>query len=205
MALISGRNVFSAGAVIYAAEHNTNDGTIWNEFNGNIDNANIKAGAAIADSKLAQITTASKVNGTAITGLASVPSGAGVLPTANGGMPSGVICMWSGTIATIPTGWYLCDGNNSTPNLTNRFIVCADADDGGVAKSTITGSALVSHDTGLIPAHTHTVPTGPSYDGVSGHISSAGRTPDATKTSSSYGTGTKVIPVFYALAYIMKG
>lgn len=48
-----------------------------------IVNADISTSAAIADSKLAQITTASKVSGTSITGLASLPSGAGVIPTAN--------------------------------------------------------------------------------------------------------------------------
>ena len=116
-------------------------------------------------------------------------------------IPSGVICMWHGSIATIPTGWYLCDGNNSTPNLTNRFVVCADADDGGVAKSTVTGSAAQTSD-GLIPAHTHTYTT---------HTNAAGSGPGANETQShpttntgSYGTGTKNIAVFYALAYIMK-
>ena len=49
----------------------------------NVVNADIDAAAAIADSKLAQITTASKVSGAAITGLASLPSGAGVIPVAN--------------------------------------------------------------------------------------------------------------------------
>lgn len=48
-----------------------------------ITNAMINSAAAIADSKLAQITTASKVSGAAITSLASVPAGAGVLPSAN--------------------------------------------------------------------------------------------------------------------------
>jgi len=48
-----------------------------------IVNADIGASAAIVDTKLAQITTASKVSGTAITGLASLPSGAGVIPDAN--------------------------------------------------------------------------------------------------------------------------
>lgn len=55
---------------------------------GGIVNADINASAAIADSKLAQITTASKVHGSSITGLASVPAGAGVLPVAN--LASGV-------------------------------------------------------------------------------------------------------------------
>lgn len=44
---------FSAGATIVAAEHNDNFDTIYNEFNGNIDNDNIKDSAAIALSKLA--------------------------------------------------------------------------------------------------------------------------------------------------------
>ena len=36
---------------------------------------------------------------------------------------TGVICMWSGTLASIPSGWALCDGNNGTPNLLDRFVV----------------------------------------------------------------------------------
>jgi hypothetical protein len=51
----------------------------------NITNSQISSGAAIADSKLAQITTGSKVHGSALTGLASIDSGAGVIPAANGG------------------------------------------------------------------------------------------------------------------------
>lgn len=49
----------------------------------NIVNADIATSAAIADSKLAQITTAGKVSGAAITAISSVPSGAGVLPNIN--------------------------------------------------------------------------------------------------------------------------
>lgn len=49
----------------------------------NIVDAQISSGASISDSKLAQITTASKVSGAALTSLASIPSGAGVIPAAN--------------------------------------------------------------------------------------------------------------------------
>jgi len=48
-----------------------------------IVNADIKSDAAIVDTKLAQITTASKVSGAALTGLASIPAGAGAIPAAN--------------------------------------------------------------------------------------------------------------------------
>ena len=43
----------------------------------------------------------------------------------NANIPKGVIVMWSGALATIPTGWALCDGNNGTPNLKDRFVVGA--------------------------------------------------------------------------------
>ena len=40
-------------------------------------------------------------------------------------LPSGVILLWSGSIASIPSGWFLCDGLNGTPNLIDRFVVAA--------------------------------------------------------------------------------
>ena len=42
--------------------------------------------------------------------------------------PVGGIILWSGSIAAIPSGWALCDGNNGTPDLRNKFIVGANAD-----------------------------------------------------------------------------
>ena len=49
---------------------------------------NADLAGSIADTKLSQITTASKVHGTSITGLASLPAGAGVVPVANLGSGS---------------------------------------------------------------------------------------------------------------------
>ena len=77
-------------------------GTVTNIVNDDID-----ASAAIADSKLAQITTAGKVSGTALTGLASIPSGAGVIPDANVNVPklTGTIqVVIDGAGGTITTG-----------------------------------------------------------------------------------------------------
>ncbi len=48
-----------------------------------ISGSDIASDAAIASSKLATISTAGKVDGAALTGLASIPSGAGVIPAAN--------------------------------------------------------------------------------------------------------------------------
>lgn len=83
MSIIIKTYTFSAGATIIAAEHNSNFDQLFNEINGNIDNNNIKLNASIVDSKLAQITSASKVSGAAITLLTSLPSAAGVIPNAN--------------------------------------------------------------------------------------------------------------------------
>jgi hypothetical protein len=41
----------------------------------------------------------------------------------NSSMPQGGIIMWSGTNASIPVGWNLCDGSNGTPDLTDKFVV----------------------------------------------------------------------------------
>ncbi len=40
-------------------------------------------------------------------------------------IPKGVIVMWSGSEDDIPLGWALCNGENGTPNLRDRFIVGA--------------------------------------------------------------------------------
>ena len=54
------------------------------------------------------------------------------------------IMMWSGNVNTIPQGWVICDGNNGTPNLTDRFIMGA-----GIVPPNASGSAT---------RHTHNVP-----------------------------------------------
>src|SRR6185369_12849934 len=32
-------------------------------------------------------------------------------------IPAGLIAMWGGLVANIPSGWLLCDGQNGTPDL----------------------------------------------------------------------------------------
>jgi microcystin-dependent protein len=145
-------------------------------------------------------------------------------------IPSGVIVMWSGSVATIPTGWLLCDGANSTPDLRNSFIIGANADDAGVAKTNITGSATQTggYKDAIVVSHTHTADAAGIHNHsyttftVGGpwiHQSSGGfaqsdtlnsrTTGDAgshTHTIASTGSsGTNAnLPPYYALAYIMK-
>ena len=83
-----------------------------------------------------------------------------------GGFSTGMIIEWYGSIASIPSGWHLCNGASGTPDLRNRFISGADADVGGVAKTTITGSALQS---GGSTSHSHTITDhGHTHQGNSG-------------------------------------
>ena len=85
-------------------------------------------------------------------------------------IPVGGIIMWSGNISDIPSGWNLCDGTNTTPNLVNKFIVGASSDLSGVAKTNIEGSYTVtggstSHNhSGNVGSHTLTTAQTPSHD-----------------------------------------
>jgi hypothetical protein len=59
-------------------------------------------------------------------------------------VPVGGIILWSGSVASIPADWALCDGTNGTPDLRNRFVVGA-------------GSTYAVDETGegSIPEHSH--------------------------------------------------
>ena len=63
-------------------------------------------------------------------------------------VPTGVIVMWSGSIASIPSGWYLCNGSNGTPDLRNRFVVGAG--------STYAVDATGGSADAIVVSHTHT-------------------------------------------------
>ena len=83
--------------------------------------------------------------------------------------PSGIITMWSGSISNIPKGWVLCDGQNGTPDLRDRFIVGAGksynvGDTGGANSVTLTVDNLPahSHTMGSAGSHTHTGSTNSS-------------------------------------------
>ena len=146
-------------------------------------------------------------------------------------VPSGIITMWSGTIATIPAGWYLCNGSNGTPDLRNKFIIGAYQDSAGVAYTTITGAntqtggskdaIVVSHthtatSTVTDPGHSHTVTASSSPPFNAGGNAVFGPATQTTSTSTtgitvatsvassgSSGTDANLVP-YYALALIMK-
>lgn len=84
-----------------------------------------------------------------------------------GGLPAGVIVMWAGTLATVPSGWNLCDGLNGTPDLRDRFIMGHSAGvdpggTGGAATHAHADHAALTHSGTGVGNHTFTQPAGHS-------------------------------------------
>jgi len=133
------------------------------------------------------------------------------------GVPTGAILMWSGSVASIPSGFVLCDGTNSTPDLRNSFVVGAgdtyavDAT-GGSADATLVSHTHTATDSG----HVHTGYMGggsgearPDYDPFDGNSAGATYTTNPGYANISVSTEGESatnanLPPYYALAYIMK-
>ncbi len=125
-------------------------------------------------------------------------------------IPRGIITMWSGTVAMIPSGWALCDGANGTPDLRDKFIIGAKQDDGGVAKTNVSGSLTQSGGAATKDiSHTHTGRTESSNDVHSNKSSGGDNVIDNGHshpfTTASGGSFTQdVLNPYFALAFIMK-
>lgn len=129
----------------------------------------------------------------------------GVDPEYGGFTPIGGIIMWSGSIASVPTNWALCDGTNSTPNLTDRFVVGAGGNYDPYDSGGSTDSALPSHThsvsssgnlTVSTPNHTHPLDSsgnltitdlGHVHGGVINDSGTAGDGPDASNDADYTG------------------
>jgi microcystin-dependent protein len=120
-------------------------------------------------------------------------AGAAVINVTPPGVPSGAILAWSGSIATIPAGFVICDGTNSTPDLRDRFIVGAGTT---YAVDATGGANTVTLATTEIPGHTHTVSGTTASDGahthnVSGNTSNTGaHTHNVSGNTSNTGAHT---------------
>ena len=142
-------------------------------------------------------------------------------PTSIGGVPSGGIIIWQGAANAIPTGYVICDGQNSTPDLRNRFVIGAGdtysvGNYGGSANAVV-----VSHSHGAAGSHQHTQDAHPPhYDAenvqFNGWAVSTGGNADYNNANVGNSTGShthgstgesatgKNLPPFMALCYIMK-
>tara|TARA_R110000868_G_scaffold28088_4_gene105658 strand:+ start:3170 stop:3910 length:741 start_codon:yes stop_codon:yes gene_type:complete len=149
----------------------------------------------------------------------------GTIPAASSTLPTGMILLWSGAIGSIPTGYYLCDGNNGTPDLRDRFLIGAGNtysvnQTGGSADAIVVSHTHTATSTSTVtdPGHNHTVSSASSPPYNAGGNAVFGPATNTTSTattgitvatsttnatSGTSGTGAN-LPPYYALAYIMK-
>ena len=150
----------------------------------------------IADGDL--LTSQSSLSSAKLTGALPAIDGS-ALTGLGGGLPTGAIILWSGAENAIPTGYVLCDGNNSTPDLRDRFVVGAGnsysvAATGGATTDTV--SVSISGTTG----------NNANGTGRATYMSCANNHLWSHSHSFS-GSGSDTVntlPPYYALCYIMK-
>tara|TARA_B100000212_G_C27374919_1_gene534276 strand:+ start:1840 stop:2841 length:1002 start_codon:yes stop_codon:yes gene_type:complete len=139
---------------------------------------------------------------------------------------TGMIILWYGNTGNIPGGWVLCDGNNSTPDLRDRFVIGAGSADH--TPGSTGGSNSITLSEANLPSHRHFVVsndlggqnrtnsnvsannqvrkgTGAGNLYESYNLASTG-SDAASGRSSAVGSGTAINnkPLYHALCYIMK-
>ena len=123
------------------------------------------------------------------------------LVTGEGLFPIGGIIMWSGDIGTVPDGWVICDGENGTPNLADKFVV-------GVG--TQFGNTLLvpgGNKDAVVVAHTHRLPTdavgGGDMQSLMGSANSDENFSNLTESTGVSGVNAN-LPPYMPLYYIMR-
>jgi len=116
---------------------------------------------------------------TVVAGASSITSVTNVTSGLPSYVPPGVIVAWSGVLSSIPSGWLLCDGNNGTPNLIDRFL------QGITTSSTNPGTTGGSHTASLWG-------------------SSLFLTSSSGNTFATQATSIDIRPKYYEVAWIMK-
>jgi hypothetical protein len=186
----------------------------------------------LVSSGTVDITGAFRLDGTAgASGQVLLSAGGSTTPTWGNAFVAGMIMLWSGSSASIPSGWLLCDGSSSTPDLRNRFVVGATSTyavgatggsaDAIVVAHTHTGTTNAagshSHITALLASDSGNMEYGStgSIKGLTGNVYASGEAGANTSTVSDHShtfttgsTGSSAtnanLPPYYALCYIMK-
>ena len=138
---------------------------------------------------------------------------------------TGMIILWYGDTTNIPGGWVLCDGNNSTPDLRDRFVIGAGnnfnaGSTGGSNSGTLSTSNLPSHRHFVVSNDlggqnrtnsnvnaNNQVRKGTGAGNLYESYNLASTSADAVSgRSSAVGSGTAFDnkPKYHALCYIMK-
>jgi microcystin-dependent protein len=120
-------------------------------------------------------------------------------------LPKGIIVAWNGDVA--PAGWALCNGQNGTPDLQDKFVL-SKAPNTYIGKKGGNWKVTLSVDN--LPAHNHEFGVGGGNDKQGGNQGTTeGLTCDncQIKAWTKYTGGNvpfEISPPYYVLAYIMK-
>ena len=128
-------------------------------------------------------------------------SATNVVSTGSGAFQAGMIIAWSGSVASIPTGFVLCDGSNNTPDLRDRFIIGAGNNYNVDATGGSKDAVLVEHfhtTLNFVARSNYAEPRNFGV-GTDGNCNSTGD----TDTKGESGTD-KNLPPYHALCFIMK-
>lgn len=100
--------------------------------------------------------------------LCSIMFGAGAIKV------KGLIALWLGTLSNIPKGWVLCDGQNGTPDMRDKFMKVAggNGEIGSIGGSSTHSHGAVSHTHSATVTHSHTGSTG--YNNTWGYFQGNG-------------------------------
>jgi len=127
---------------------------------------------------------------------------------------TGMILIWSGTLASIPSGWALCDGLGGRPNFLDRFLKCVP---NGTTNPGTTGGTNANHShtfgdhSHTTPDHFHQIGTGDG--GAPSQITNDGGGRERTLTQGGSVTGlagqgstslVSHLPAYYEVAFIYK-
>ena len=119
-----------------------------------------------------------------------------------GGVPTNTIAMWSGSVASIPIGWQLCDGTNGTPDLRDKFVVGVGTlynpgDTGGSADAVV-----VQHSHGTNIDGGHVIPGNGGSTFPYGGAGTYSSTVFSMNDEGVSGTNQN-LPPYFALCYII--
>ena len=126
-----------------------------------------------------------------------------IVSTVGGAFVTGMIVAWYGATNAIPTGFVICDGNNNTPDLRDKFIIGAGNNYAVDATGGSKDAVVVEHK------HTTNIDGGhviPGNGGSTFPYGGAGTYSSTVFSMNNEGvSGTdKNLPPYHALCYIMK-
>lgn len=234
-----GTNIISS-KISDISNHDTND---LSEGSSNLYFTNARADARIAAADTGDLSEGTNLYHTTARVRSSISAGGDLSYNASTGVMSvsvpsafisGMIILWSGSIGSIPSGWVLCNGSNSTPDLRNRFVIGAGnsyavGNTGGSANATLVSHSHTTNSTinesnsntksltGSFRNEPHDSPattgifseTNQSFredsdQGNNGRLISIDATHRHTTDTQGSSATNANLPPYYALCYIMK-